>query len=135
MCEPGDVGGYIKAIVRSVDESIRGEAEVIVGPIAIDVMVKRVIEGALYAGSLLSQVVLCERERKSNVTIRLGARTIEVVDEALKLKGWTRHNLAVKLGTDDAQVCRWLSPSWNITLKTIHRIEKALGQNLITIIK
>jgi hypothetical protein len=43
MCEPGDVGGYIKAIVRSVDESIRGEAEVIVGPIAIDVMVKRVI--------------------------------------------------------------------------------------------
>jgi hypothetical protein len=86
MCEPGDVGGYIKAIVRSVDESIRGEAEVIVGPIAIDVMVKRVIEGALYAGSLLSQVVLCERERKSNVTIRLGARTIEVVDEASQEK-------------------------------------------------
>lgn len=86
MCEPGDVGGYIKAIVKSVDESIRGEAEVIVGPIAIDVMVKRVIEGALYAGSLLSQVVLCERERKSNVTIRLGARTIEVVDEASQEK-------------------------------------------------
>lgn len=86
MCEPGDVGGYIKAIVRSVDESIRGEAEVIVGPIAIDVMVKRVIEGALYAGSLLSQVVLCERERKSNVTIRLGARTIEVVDESSQEK-------------------------------------------------
>jgi hypothetical protein len=86
MCEPGDVGGYIKAIVRSVDESIRGEAEVIVGPIAIDVMVKRVIEGALYAGSLLSQVVLCERERKSNVTIRLGTRTIEVVDEASQEK-------------------------------------------------
>jgi len=86
MCEPGDVGGYIKAIVRSVDESIRGEAEVIVGPIAIDVMVKRVIEGALYAGSLLSQVVLCERERKTNVTIRLGARTIEVVDEASQEK-------------------------------------------------
>jgi len=49
-------------------------------------MVKRVIEGALYAGSLLSQVVLCERERKTNVTIRLGARTIEVVDEASQEK-------------------------------------------------
>jgi hypothetical protein len=76
MCEPGDVGGYIKAVIRSVDESIGGEAEVAVGPIGIDVMVKRVIDGALYAGSLLSQVVVCERNRKNNVTVRLHARTI-----------------------------------------------------------
>lgn len=76
MCEPGDVGGYIKAVVRSVDESIRAEAEVVVGPIGIDVMVKRVIDGALYAGSLLSQVVVCERNRKNNVTIRLYNRTV-----------------------------------------------------------
>jgi len=40
------------------------------------VMVKRVIDGALYAGSLLSQVVVCERNRKNNVTVRLHARTI-----------------------------------------------------------
>jgi hypothetical protein len=31
-------------------------------------------------------VVLYERERKSNVTIRLGARTMEVVDEASQEK-------------------------------------------------
>jgi hypothetical protein len=58
MCEPGDVGGYIQAVVRSVDETIRAEAEITIGPIGIDSMIKRIIEGALYSGSLLSQVVL-----------------------------------------------------------------------------
>jgi hypothetical protein len=58
MCEPGDVGGYIKANIRSVDESVRGEAEVTIGPIGIDVMMKRLIEGALYSSNLLSQVVV-----------------------------------------------------------------------------
>ncbi len=43
MCEPGDVGAYIKAVARSVDESIRAEAEVTIGPIGIDVMMKRLI--------------------------------------------------------------------------------------------
>lgn len=86
MCEPGDVGGFIKAVVRSVDETVRGEAEVVVGPIGIDVMVKRVIDGALYAGSLLSQVVVCERSRKNNVTVRLYSRTIEFIDDSSQEK-------------------------------------------------
>ena len=86
MCEPGDVGGYIKAVIRSVDESISGEAEAVIGPIGIDVMVKRVIDGALYAGNLLSQVIICERERKNNVTVRLYNRTIEFVDDVSQEK-------------------------------------------------
>lgn len=82
MCEPGDVGGYIQAVVRSVDETIRAEAEVTIGPIGIDSMIKRIIEGALYSGSLLSQVVLHEKERSCNINVRLNARTIEFADEA-----------------------------------------------------
>ena len=58
MCEPNDVGGYIKAIVRTTDDYMRQQAQVTIGPIAIDVMIKRVIDGALYSGSLLSQVVI-----------------------------------------------------------------------------
>ena len=60
MCEPGDVGAYIKAIVKSVDDP-KAEAEVTIGPIGIDVMMKRLIEGALYSGTLLSQVVCVEK--------------------------------------------------------------------------
>lgn len=76
MCEPGDVGAYIKAVVRSVDESVRGEAEVTIGPIGIDAMMKRLIEGALYSGSLLSQVTVCEKDRKNNVSLRLNTKSI-----------------------------------------------------------
>jgi len=34
---------------------------VTIGPIGIDVMMKRLIEGALYSGTLLSQVVCVEK--------------------------------------------------------------------------
>ena len=51
------------------------------GPIGIDVMVKRVIDGALYAGTLLSQVVISDHNRKKNATLRLFARTIELTDD------------------------------------------------------
>ena len=74
MCEPGDVGAYIKAVVRPVEDPIRAEAEVTIGPIGIDVMMKRLIEGALYQDSLLSQVVICEKERKNNVTVKLTSK-------------------------------------------------------------
>ena len=61
MCDPSDVGGYIRAQIHSADTSLTAKADVTIGPIAIDVMIKRLLDGALYSGSLLSQVVLCER--------------------------------------------------------------------------
>jgi hypothetical protein len=81
MCEPGDVGAYIKAVVKSVDDTVRAEAEVIIGPIGIDVMMKRLIEGAMYSGSLLSQITVCEKDRKNNVSLRLNTRNMEFTDE------------------------------------------------------
>ena len=54
------MGAYIKAVIRSVDDP-KAEAEVTIGPIGIDVMMKRLIEGALYSGTLLSQVVCVEK--------------------------------------------------------------------------
>lgn len=81
MCEPSDVGGYVRANIRSADESIRAEAEVTIGPIGIDPMIKRLLDGALYSGNLLSQVVVCERERKCNVTLRLYNRTMEFMED------------------------------------------------------
>lgn len=80
MCEPGDVGGYIKAVVRSVDESLKAQAEVKIGPIGIDVMMKRIIQGNLYSGSLESKVVVCKKDKKNNVQLRLNTRTMEFVD-------------------------------------------------------
>lgn len=86
MCEPSDVGAYIKAKISSSNEGLRGEGEVTIGPIGIDLMMKRLIDGALYANSLLSQVVLSEKNKKTNLTIRLTNRTMEFVDEASQIK-------------------------------------------------
>ena len=44
-------------------------------------MMKRLIEGALYSGSLLSQVTVCEKDRKNNVSFRLNTLTMEFTDE------------------------------------------------------
>lgn len=67
--------------MRSVDDQFRAEAEVTIGPIGIDVMIKRLIEGALYSGTLLSQVVVCERERRNNVTLRLNSTNMDFTDD------------------------------------------------------
>lgn len=47
-----------------------------IGPIRIDVMLKRLIDGALYSGTLLSQVTVVEARVKRNATIRLTSRTM-----------------------------------------------------------
>lgn len=47
-----------------------------IGPIRIDAMLKRLIDGALYGESLLSQLILVEGQDKLNVNLRLGKRTM-----------------------------------------------------------
>ena len=42
---------------------------------------KRLIEGALYSNSLLSQVTVCEKDRKNNVSFRLNVGNMEFTDE------------------------------------------------------
>jgi hypothetical protein len=44
-------------------------------------MMKRLIEGALYSSTLLSQVVVCEKDKRTNVTMRLNPTDMEFVDD------------------------------------------------------
>jgi len=59
---------------------ISGEAEATIGPIRIDPMLKRLIDGALYSESLLSQVIIVEGEEKFNVNLRLTKNTMEFTE-------------------------------------------------------
>ena len=86
MCQPADVGSYIQAKVQSSEDTIQSFAEVTIGPIRIDVMIRRLIDGALYSGSLLSQVVVAERDMRRNVTLRIGTQKLEFVDDASQEK-------------------------------------------------
>ena len=57
----------------------------------------------------------------------------ERIKEVLKHRKMTQKELAVSIGADEGTMSRFLS-SGNITLKTIERIEDALGINLILVI-
>jgi transcriptional regulator with XRE-family HTH domain len=55
----------------------------------------------------------------------------EKVRLALGTKGWTRVQLAEAMGKSPSEVSKWLSGMHNLTLKSIIKMETALGINLI----
>jgi hypothetical protein len=70
-----------------LDSALGGEAEATIGPIRIDPMLKRLIDGALYNQTLLSQIIIVEGEDKMNVNLRMGRNTLEFteIDSSEKL--------------------------------------------------
>lgn len=57
------------------------------------------------------------------------------VQEILESKGMSQKELAEKLEKHPSEVSKWLSGTHNLTLKTIARLEVALGAPLIHIPK
>ena len=53
------------------------------------------------------------------------------IKRTLKVKGMTQAQLAETMGMDCAVISRYLSGKVNLELKTIVKIEKALGINII----
>jgi len=57
----------------------------------------------------------------------------EKVRLALQEKGWSKTQLAEAMGKKPSEVSKWLSGMHNLTLKSIVKIETALGIDLIHI--
>lgn len=55
----------------------------------------------------------------------------EKVRMALDAKGWNKVQLAEAMGKSPSEVTKWLSGMHNLTLKSIIKMEHALGINLI----
>ena len=51
----------------------------------------------------------------------------------LRSQGKTRRDLARLLGKSESEITRWLSGFHNLELKTIYKIEKALGEQVILV--
>ncbi len=49
----------------------------------------------------------------------------------LKAKGWNQNDLATSLGKSNAEISKWLSGSHNLTLRSIAKMEAALGTDII----
>ncbi len=68
-----------------------------------------------------------KQEVSKNVAIAV--RIIQV----LRSQGKTRRDLARLLGKSESEITRWLSGFHNLELKTIYKIEKALGVDIIMV--
>lgn len=55
----------------------------------------------------------------------------EKVRLALEAKGWNKGQLAEAMGKSSPEVSKWLSGMHNLTLKSIIKMEQALGVDLI----
>ena len=55
----------------------------------------------------------------------------EKVYAALKQKGWTKVQLAKAIGKNPSEISKWLSGMHNLTLKSLVKLEMALGIELM----
>ena len=68
-----------------------------------------------------------KEEVSKNVAIAVRIITI------LRAQGKTRRDLARLLDKSESEITRWLSGFHNLELKTIYKIEQALGENVIEV--
>lgn len=61
-------------------------------------------------------------------------KSLDIIDQVnaiLNRQGLTQKDLAAKLGKSESEISKWLSGGHNLTLKTISKIEDALGADVI----
>jgi ribosome-binding protein aMBF1 (putative translation factor) len=55
------------------------------------------------------------------------------IEDVIKENGWTNNDVANKMNIKPALIELWLSGTYNFNLKTLFKLEKNLGINLINI--
>ncbi|MBN8820424.1 MULTISPECIES: helix-turn-helix transcriptional regulator [unclassified Spirosoma] len=76
--------------------------------------------------------------RTPDQTRRLVSKMLDVADRIqaiLQQKGMTQKDLAVALHKSESEISKWVSGAHNLELKTIIRIEEALGEDILTVTK
>jgi len=53
------------------------------------------------------------------------------VEKRLVEKGWTKREFAKQMGKSEAEVSKWLSGVHNLTLKSIAKMNNALGEDIV----
>jgi len=59
----------------------------------------------------------------------------EQVSHLLEQRGWTQKDLAQAVGKSESEISRWLTGMHNLTLRSIAKMEAALGTDIILSVK
>ena len=76
--------------------------------------------------------------RTPKETKRIVSKMLDVADrihELLEAKGMSQKDLAKALGKSESEISKWLTGTHNLELKTIARIEEALGEDILAVPK
>ena len=73
---------------------------------------------------------LLEIPNENTVFVRMSADIADYVDILLKKHNITQRELADRMGKSESEVSKWLSGLHNLTLKSIAKMEDALGEPL-----
>lgn len=76
--------------------------------------------------------------RTPDETRRSVSKMLDVADRIhtiLEQKGMSQKDLAVALHKSESEISKWVSGTHNLELKTIIRIEEALGEDILTVPK
>lgn len=73
---------------------------------------------------------LLEASPESEYFVRMSADIADYVDILLKKQNMTQRDLAERMGKSESEVSKWLSGMHNLTLKSIAKMEDALGEPL-----
>ena len=74
--------------------------------------------------------------RTPEETKRFVSKLLDVADRIhaiLEKKGMTQKDLAKALGKSESEISKWLTGTHNLELKTIAKIEKVLGEDVLII--
>lgn len=82
--------------------------------------------------SIFSRVI-SETPKDLELYVNLSLEISNRLAYILKQKGLSQKEFAKKMGKTEAEVCRWLAGTQNLTIRTIAKIEAELGVSLIQV--
>lgn len=83
----------------------------------------------------LFQEALDQAPEHSRLFVRKYTDIIDRIYDLMEEKGIFQKDLADRLGEQEAEVSQWLKGECNLTLRTIAKLEVALGEEIITVPK
>lgn len=71
--------------------------------------------------------------QETKMFVRIYADILKYINYLLEIKGYKQKDLARQLGKQESEISKWLNGEHNLTIKTIAKLQTALGEPIITV--
>lgn len=81
----------------------------------------------------LFQEILEQAPEHSRIFIRKYTDIVDRINDLMEAKGYRQKDLAQLLDKQESEISKWLKGDHNLTLRTIAKLEAALGEEIISV--